>query len=227
MSETKKGLLITIISFAFFILLIILLLTCDVKDIYDAKDVGLAGLNKLYCKEYNKALDIISDILFYLVIAFNLFLIVIASVQMAKAKSIKGIDFKIFIYFGILALAIVLWLLFDYVIKINTRPYIIDGKVEGSFPSTHIFLTTYIMLSSPYLFLKMEGKKGLEKQGKLGFEEIITIIFLVIVLVMFILRLYSGMHWLTDCIGGLLLGLFLFGLYYLIIGLIKKKKSLE
>ena len=69
MSETKKGLLITIISFALFLILVILLLTCDVKDIYDAKDVGLAGLNKLYCKEYNKVLDIISDILFYLIYA--------------------------------------------------------------------------------------------------------------------------------------------------------------
>ena len=131
MSELKKGILITSISFVFFIVLIILLLTCDVKDIYDAKDVGLAGLNKLYYKEYNKVLDILSDIIFYIVIVFNLFLIVVAAMQMVKAKSIKGIDYKFFIYFGILALALVLWLLFDNVIKINTRPTIIDGKIEG------------------------------------------------------------------------------------------------
>ena len=227
MSELKKGIIITSISFILFMVLIVLLKTVDVKDINDAKDVGLAGLNKLYCKDYNKVIDIISDVIFYTVIVFNLFLIVIMCMQMIKSKSIKGIDYKFYIYFGILAIALGLWLLFDNVIKINTRPFIIDGKIEGSFPSTHVFLTTYIMLASPYLFLNMDGKKGLENNSKLGKEEIITIIFLVIVLIMTILRLYSGMHFLTDCIGGLFLGSFLFGLYYLIVVLIRSKKSLE
>ena len=81
------------------------------------------------------------------------------------------------------------------------------------------------MLASPYMLLKMEGNKGLEKQNKLGFEEIVTIIMLVVILLMTILRLYSGMHWLTDCIGGLILGVFYYGVYYLIISIIKNKKS--
>lgn len=219
MKEMKKGLIISIICFISFIILTILLKCVDVDE------VGLYGLNKIYRYDYNKTLDIISDILFYIVLAFNIFLVGFVIYKMIKKK--EKIDYKFLIYVSILSLGIILWLLFDYVIKINYRPNVIDGKIESSYPSTHIFLTTYIMLSSPYIFLKMEGKKGLENQNKLGFEEILTIIFLVIILAQTVLRLYSGMHWLTDCIGGLLLGGTLFGLYYFIISLIKNKKSLE
>lgn len=219
MSELKKGLCITVISFVLFMILIILLKCVDVKE------VGLYGLNNTYYHEYNKALDIISDVIFYMVLAFNLFLIGFEIFMMVKEK--RKISYKFLVYFGVLVIGIVLWLLFDYVIKLNNRPNIIDGKVEASFPSTHVLLTTYIMLASPYIFLKMEGKKGLENQNKLGFEGIITIILIVVLLVMFVLRFWSGMHWLTDCIGGLLLGLFLFGLYYLVISYIKIKKSQE
>lgn len=226
MSELKKGICITSITLILFIILIILLKCVDVKALYDCDSIGLAGLNKTYYKEYNKALDIISDILFYLVLAFNVFLIVLYALDLSKTKSIKS-GYKFYVYFGILALGIILWLLFDKVICINTRPYAKDGIIEGSFPSTHVFLTTYIMLSSPYLFLKMEKNTSLEKANKLGFEEIITIIFISLVLVMAVLRLYSGMHWLTDCFGGLLLGSFLFGLFYLVICIIKNKKAQE
>ena len=219
MSETKKGLLIIIINFILFLILFILLKTVDVKE------VGLYGLNHLYYHEYNKTLDIISDIIFYIVLAFNLYLIGFVIYKMVKKK--EKIDYKFIVYLLVLILGIIIWLLFDYVFKINNRPNIIDGKIEASFPSTHVLLTTYIMLSSPYIFLKMDSKKGLEKQNKLSFEEIITIIFMAIMLIMFVLRLYSGMHWLTDCIGGLLLGIFLFGIYYLIVSIIKSKESLE
>lgn len=226
MSELKKGICITSISLGLFIILIILLKCVDVKTLYDCDSIGLAGLNKVYYKEYNKALDILSDVIFYLVIAFNVFLIVLYAINLSKTKSLKA-GYKFYIYFSILLLGIILWLLFDKVICINTRPNIKDGVVEGSFPSTHVFLTAYIVLSSPYLFLKMEKNKGLEKANKLGFEEIITIIFISIALVMTVLRLYSGMHWLTDCVGGLILGFFLFGLFYLFVCIFKNKKTQE
>ena len=215
MNETKKGLFIFIICFSLFILLTILVKFVDVDE------VGLYGLNKIYKYEYNKTLDLVSDLLFYIVLSLNIFLVGFEIYKIIKKK--EKIDYKFLIYILILSVGIILWLLFDYVLKINNRPNIIDGKIEGSFPSTHVFVTTYIMLASPYLFLKMEGNDS----NKLDLEGVITIIFMVIMCAMVLLRLYAGVHWITDCIGGVLLGIFLYGLFYLITNIIKSKKSQE
>ena len=215
MSETKKGICISVISLVLFNVLICLL------EFVDVQEVGLYGLNHTYLKEYNKAVDIISDVLFYIVIAFGVFLVGFTIYKLIKREA----NYKFYAFFIVLAFVVLTFIIFEFCVTINTRPYPIDGKIESSFPSTHVFITTYIMLASPYMFLKMEGNKGLEKQNKLGFEEIVTIIMLVVILLMTILRLYSGMHWLTDCIGGLILGVFYYGVYYLIISIIKNKKS--
>ncbi|MBP5445901.1 MAG: phosphatase PAP2 family protein [Acholeplasmatales bacterium] len=219
MSEKKKGLCISIVSLSLFIIMLILLLFVDKSD-----EVGLSGFNKLYSHDYNKALDIISDILFYIVILIFVASIIFFIYKLIKVKDVKKVDYRFYIYYLVAFLAVLIWILFDFVIKINNRPNVIDGQVESSFPSTHVFLTTYILLPLTTFFFKKDRERNPEK---IDLDTIITVIAFVVIGAEFVLRFWSGMHWLTDCICGLLLGVFLFGLYYFLISLIKDKKSLD
>ena len=212
MSETKKGLCITIVSFVLFIILVILLKTVDVKE------VGLSGLNNLYLHEYNKALDIVSDVLLYL--SFLAFLAV-AVYFLYKLIKTKTVDYRFLVYFLVMVVVVILYLVFDHLIKINGRPY---EPEEASFPSTHVLLATYILLPITTFFFR---KNREEVDQKIDKETVISLIAFIIIGVMVVLRFWSGDHWLTDSIGGLILGVFAFGLFYFLSSLIKDKKSLE
>lgn len=217
MSETKKGICISVISIVLFIVLLILLNTVDVKE------VGLYGLNHTYYHEYNKALDIISDILFYLVIGLALFVFGLMVFKMIKGKNVKAVEPKFYIFAIGLVIVLVFWIIFDKGVELNYRPNAINGIKEASFPSTHILITTYIMLTFTTFFFKNEETND----EKLNKEAVITITCFIVIGLMFVFRFYAGMHWLTDCVGGILLGTFVFGLYYTAISIINSKKSLN
>ena len=159
----------------------------------------------------------------YLSIGVFLAVVVYFSYQIIKYK-FKKVDYKLLTYFIMMVLVVLTYLVFDYVVKLNYRPNLIDGKLEGSFPSTHVFLTTAILLPVTTFFFK-ENRE--EDTKKIDLDTIVTVIAFVIIGAMFVLRFWSGMHWMTDCIGGLILGVFYFGLYYFVTSYIKSKKSLE
>ena len=223
MSETKKGLCICIVSITLFIILMILLKTVNVKEVEGIGKIGLYGFNNTYKHDLNKTLDIISDVLLYISIAAFLASAVYFMYKLIKNK-FKQVDYRLLVYFIIAVCVVITYLVFDHVIKLNNRPNIIDGELEGSFPSTHVLLATYFLLPLTTLFFK-EGREKDTK--KIDIDTIITTIAFAIIGAMFVLRLWSGMHWMTDCIGGVLLGAFYFGLYYFITSFIKSKKSLE
>ena len=80
--------------------------------------------------------------------------------------------------------------------------------------------------------MKITGITGLGNKLKIlltiaFYVGIISLIAFLIVGAMVVLRFWCGDHWLTDSIGGLILGVFAFGLYYFITSYIKDKKSLE
>ena len=215
MSESKKGLIISIVTLVLFNILIILLKFVDVKE------VGLSGFNNTYLHEYNKALDIISDILLYLSIGAFVAVVVYFIYKLIKNKG-KNVDYILIVYFLCMVIVVITYLVFEFFVKVNGRPY---EPSESSFPSTHILLTTYILLPITTLFFKKDRDK--ETKEKFDLETGISLIAFIIIGVEVILRFWSGMHWITDCLGGLILGVFYFGVYYFVISLIKDKKSQE
>ena len=215
MSESKKGLIISIVTLVLFNILIILLKFVDVKE------VGLSGFNNTYLHEYNKALDIISDILLYLSIGAFVAVVVYFIYKLIKNKG-KNVDYRLIVYFLGMVIVVITYLVFEFFVKVNGRPY---EPSESSFPSTHILLTTYILLPITTLFFKKDRDK--ETKEKFDLETGISLIAFIIIGVEVILRFWSGMHWITDCLGGLILGVFYFGVYYFVISLIKEKKSQE
>lgn len=79
---------------------------------------------------------------------------------------------------------------------INYRPILVDGHLEASYPSSHTFLAVAVLLSAFYLFKK---EKGIKK--------IMSFLCLLVMSIIVVGRILSGVHWITDILGGILLGL--------------------
>ena len=95
----------------------------------------------------------------------------------------------------------------DKAIKVNYRP--INGN-EASFPSTHIFLTTFFMLSLHNLLTKVF------KNNLVKYLSLCVAVFFIVIVTLF--RVLSGMHYITDAMRGLFIGL---TFYFLSFGIAK------
>lgn len=88
---------------------------------------------------------------------------------------------------------------------VNYRPVLIDGKLEASHPSSTTVLTLCVMLTA---MLQLSGRV----RDRAVRRAALTLIAVFTVL-MFVGRLVSGVHWLSDIIGGILLSGGLVSLY--------------
>ena len=203
------------LSFLFLFILLIILLQVDKGIIAESgKPVGLSHINNLTTYAYNKDASLFSNLMFYATFVIVLIAVIIGLYQLIKNKSLKKVDKEIVI-FGIgIVVAIIFWLLFDKVVKINVRPL---DENEGSFPSTHVFLTTFFILMGRYLLVKYNADKSIK----------IASIFLVVVYIgaMASLRVVAGKHYITDVIGGVLLGLAFYFIIYGIFNFLNNKEQ--
>jgi undecaprenyl-diphosphatase len=94
---------------------------------------------------------------------------------------------------------VLIWIIFDKILIINYRPILINGNIEGSYPSTHVMVSTFVLL-----FLSDKLKKIFKN------DKIFYIISIGLILIQSISRILLKMHWFTDIIGGLLIGCLLF-----------------
>ena len=125
-------------------------------------------------------------------------------VQFFKRKSLLKVDRDI-IALGIYYIAVfVCYFLFE-MIPINYRPVLIDGCMEASYPSS----TTLLVLSVMPTFV-LRSKRKLESSRAKKLIAYATMLFSVL---MVIGRLLSGVHWLTDIIGSVILSAGLFYVY--------------
>ena len=95
-----------------------------------------------------------------------------------------------------LATAIV-YVLFEK-FAINYRPVLRDKGLESSYPSTHAMIAYVIMVSAVDQWnIYIKNEKYLTVAVAVSF---------LILAVVIVCRLLSGVHWLTDIIGGILIG---------------------
>ena len=191
------------------------LLFLDRAQIGQVGEVGLSKFNNIIKYKYNLAWQVIADIFLYLGLAFVLFVAVIAFIQLIKRKSLLKVD-RFIVIFGIFfLLAIFIWIMFDKVIIVNYRP-IYHSEAESSFPSTHTFLVVFIYLSAHNIATIISDDKRL-KYGSLALAIVISFI-------VSISRVLSGMHYITDVIAGIFLGL---SLYFTCFGIIESSQAVE
>lgn len=171
----------------------------DVKAIGpNGSKVGFATLNGFFHKltGVDFGLYNITDWLGLVPVAFGFGFAILGLCQWIKRRNILKVDFSILALGGLYIVTVFFYLFFEEVV-INCRPTLINGYLEASYPSSTTLLVLCVM---PTALMQLNARVK-NKTLKLAVNLIITafIIFMVIG------RLISGVHWLSDIIGGVLL----------------------
>ncbi len=137
--------------------------------------------------------------------------------QLIKGKSLKAVDPGILALGCLYAVTLALYFIFDHV-PINYRPVLMEGVLEPSYPSSHTLLALVVFISAAVQRQRFSNKRGLSFTG---------IVCLLLAALCVASRLLSGVHWLTDIIGAVLLAAALLEYYMELRDLIARKFSLR
>ena len=186
-------------SLLFIILFIVwTLLVCltDVQQIGPQNTkVGLATINKFF-KELigeNYLLYIITDWSGIIPIAVVVSFAGLGLCQLINRKSILKVDLSLIVLGGFYVAVFLVYILFEYVI-INYRPVLIEGVLESSYPSSTTMLVICVMSTAI-----IEFNERIKNENAKRFVKYLTILFILFVDVG---RIISGVHWISDIIGG-------------------------
>lgn len=117
-------------------------------------------------------------------------------VQWVRRKSLLRVDRDILVLGGFYVAVMGVYLFFE-AFAVNYRPVLINGQLEASYPSSTTVLVLCVMLTAEIQIRARIKKKWLRRA--LSFFSIAFAAFMVIG------RLLSGVHWITDIVGGVLL----------------------
>ena len=132
--------------------------------------------------------------------------------QWIKRRKITKVDYSILALGGFYIAVILAYLLFERVV-INYRPVLINSFLEVSYPSSTTLLVMCVMPTALMQFNDRIKNKTL--------KQFVSSIILLFIAFMVIGRIVSGVHWITDIIGGALLSTGLVMMYCWAIGLKK------
>ena len=207
MKMKKKKLFIAIILLASFVLWTVLISLVDVKPIGpNATSVGFATLNRFFHEltGVNLQLYIITDWLGLIPIAAAFGFAILGVIQLIKRKSLWKVDFNI-LALGTFYIVVIIAYLFFEIFIINYRPTLINGYLEASYPSSTTMLVMSVMPTMA-MQLNVRIKNIIVRRCAI-------IAIMAFIAFMVIARLLSGVHWITDIIGGALLSAGLVILY--------------
>ena len=125
-------------------------------------------------------------------------------VQLVHRKSLLKVDLDIILLGVYYVLVIFGYLLFEMV-PINYRPVLIEGFLEASYPSSTTLLVLSVM---PTLYFQAQRRLTSN-----ALRQTILIFSVLFSAFMVIGRLVSGVHWLTDIMGAVLLSSGIFLIY--------------
>lgn len=138
--------------------------------------------------------------------------------QWIRRKKFFRVDADILLLGAYYLLVISAYLLFE-MIPLNYRPVLIDGYLEASYPSSTTLLVLSVMPT-----LKFQTDRRC-RNGKI--RQTVTAFAVLFSAFMVIGRLISGVHWLTDIIGSVLLSGGLYLAYRAAVARADRKKAEE
>ncbi|WP_238723404.1 phosphatase PAP2 family protein [Diplocloster agilis] len=126
-------------------------------------------------------------------------------VQLIKRKSLLRVDSSILILGGFYVLVFLVYLFFEFFV-VNFRPVLIQGILEASYPSSTTMLMMCIIPTAIMQFQRLILVKRL--------RNLVNSFCGIYASFMIIGRVLSGVHWITDIVGGILFSTTLVMLYY-------------
>ena len=206
-TNEKKTLITGIILILAFAIWTMLIQLIDVQAVgLNNTNVGFATLNTWFhsLTGVNMTLYTITDWLGLVPVFVGMSFGFLGLVQLIKRKNLLKVDFDIVIL-GVYYVIVVLCYLIFEMIPINYRPIFINGFMEASYPSSTTLLVLGVM---PTLIFQAKRRM---KSNKI--KKIICVITILFSAFMVVGRLVSGVHWITDIVGSVLLSMGLFHVY--------------
>ena len=207
MDKNKKNLFKTILLFCIFVVYTLVVKFVDVGKGQEGSDLGLSTLNRAVERHlpFNNFWYTLTEYLGYIALGVCLAFALLGLMQLITRKSLKKVDKEIWVLAGFYVVVMAFYALFEKLV-INYRPVILDEGLEPSYPSSHTVLAACVYISALFMFVKYVKNKTLLAclQGLCVLAAVLTIVG----------RLFSGVHWVSDIVGGLLLSAaLLYGLH--------------
>ncbi|SEL07617.1 phosphatase PAP2 family protein [Ruminococcus albus] len=204
----KKLTILGVIMLVIFALWTYLIQTVNVEPVgQKGTDIGFADLNVRFHEITGVHMSIytITDWLGLVPIAVCMGFGLLGMTQLIKRKSLLKVDVNI-ILLGVYYILVIFGYLIFEMIPINYRPIPINGYMEASYPSSTTLLVLSVMPT-----LSFQAHRRASGRGLILSADIFAVGFS---LFMVIGRTVSGVHWLTDIIGSVILGGGLYFLYH-------------
>ena len=183
------------------VLATVLVAVVDVQPVgVEGTNIGFASINTGFFAKfgYNETFYKISKLAGILCYAtacgFSLFFLI----QLIQRKSLSKVDRNLSVLMLLYILTSAIYTLFNQVLIINYRPILRDQGLESSYPSTHALIAWVVMVSA------VDQWNIYIKNEKLKIAAVTC--SLLVLLVVIVTRMLSGVHWLTDILGGMLIG---------------------
>ena len=215
--KARKDLILAAVLLALFLLFTVVVSTVNVASVpvkvvaadgsWTAGEeirIGLSGVNVPVSDQlgYRAGAYKVSKYLGYLSILTAVAFVAWFICEAVKRRSAAKADRRLIALMILFALTAAAYLLFE-VLKLNYRPVVLDEGLEASYPSTHTLLAVAVMGGAARTLTALRK----------GPSRLCACALCLIGAVIVICRCLAGVHWLTDILGGLLLGAALLALH--------------
>lgn len=201
---------------AVFLLWTIALCTVDVQSIGPQEtSVGLAAVNAAAHKYLGTNMDLylFTDLLSVIPFGFAAGFALLGLKQWIMRKSLRRVDGSLLLL-GCFYIAVAAVYLFFERNIINYRPVLIEGRLEASYPSSTTMLVLCIMPTAAMQLCERIQSRAL-KAICIGSSCAYTFF-------MVVGRVFSGVHWISDIVGAILLSAALVTMYAAVVRIAKK-----
>ena len=182
--------------------------------------VGFSSVNIPFSLKFgfNPIFYKVSEVLGYLIFLVIAVFAFIGCYQLIKRKSLMKVDKDLYALAITYVFTFALYIFFDKVLVINLRPIIMAGEsiAEPSFPSSHTLLAVSVLGTAISECGKIRRK---------SFRVSLVIVLAILMGATVLSRLFSGVHWVTDIVAGILWGEVMMTLYQLFSALFSKEEK--